>query len=165
MPPKADPTPRRLSLSKPTVRRDTITRMSQDPEIPPWRGVKTFYPEMTLQVDAPTSVVVGVLARELSKERFRIKDVTPTGFKASYTNWFDVVSGSLNRTSLDLEATPDGETTHILINATSTADYRTGQKHASRGLSAAVSKLRADGHTVTTTPWVVPEARKKGKRR
>ena len=135
------------------------------PTTPHWRGVNTFYPEMTLQVHAPTSVVLEVVSAALKEERFRIKDAGPTAFKARYINWFDVVTGSLNMTSLDLVATSDGETTHVLINATSTADYRTGQKHASKGLSAAVQQLRATGQAVTTTPWAVPEHRKKGKRR
>ena len=136
-----------------------------DPEIPHWRGVNTFYPEMTLRVEAPAPVVLEVLASALRREKFRIKDARPTGFKARYINWFDVVTGSLNMTSLDLETTYDGEATHVLINATSTADYRTGQKHASKGLSAAVQQLRHTGHEVTVTPWAVPEHRKKGKRR
>lgn len=136
-----------------------------DAEVPTWRGVKTFYPEMTMQVRAPGPVVLEALATALAAEKFKIKDRDGVGFRASFVDWLGVVAGTLNKTSLDVALTTDADLTQVLVNATSTGEHLTGQKHASRGLSAAVRQLREDGCEVTTTPWAVPEHRKKGKRR
>ncbi|MCW2792820.1 MAG: hypothetical protein JWO76_1918 [Nocardioides sp.] len=134
-------------------------------EVPTWRGVKTFFPEMTLRVGTSAPVTLEALASALRAAGFRIRHRGTTGFQASYVDWLDVVAGTLNRTRLQVSASTAEGGTGIVVAVRSTGSDLKARKKASAGLSAAVRELRGRGLAVTTTDWAVPESRRKGKRR
>lgn len=137
-------------------------------EVPTWdtRQANTLYPEMTLVVAAPAPDTLEALAAALEAVGFKVKDRDDAGgFKAKYVDWFAVLATTINWTALEITTSEGPGGTEVLVAASYTGTDRAGRKHASRGLSSAVRDLRSRGIDVTTTPWAVPEDRKKGKRR
>lgn len=128
------------------------------PEIPGWDAVKgkTFRPQLTIRTSAPVPEAVDVLASALEKDKFKIKDRAPEGFRARYVNWLGVLATTLNSTRLTVTATADGPGAQVLVGAEWDGEYRAGSRHASSGLSAGVRELRRRGYEVTAGSWVAP---------
>ena len=131
-------------------------------EVEDWtKASKSFSPAMRAQVAAPTRAALETVAAGLTAQGFRVKDATPTGFRASYRElvWgiLGLVTASdagiLDRTVLAVEATPSGEGAVLTITVAGGGGHRPGRKRGCRGLTAAFQDLQQRGIPVTTTPW------------
>ena len=131
-----------------------------DGEVQPWTGVRTFHPEMRLEARAPAEQVLAALSRGLGDAGFSIKHPRTDGFLAQHTAWLSLLAGTFNRTELEVGLAGDGV---VLVEASGQGDRAAGA--AADGLSAGVRILREQGVEVVVHPWVVPESRRKGKRR
>ncbi|MCW2792827.1 MAG: hypothetical protein JWO76_1925 [Nocardioides sp.] len=140
--------------------------------VPAWSigEVKCRCPQLTPTSNAPLVEVLILLEAGLREASFRVKERRPTGLRARYIDWMDVVADGINRTTVEAEAASGAEPVEMVVTARTFDAGRGGPKKIARGLSVTVDALRArglraEGHEVTTTPWAVPEERKKGKRR
>jgi hypothetical protein len=137
-----------------------------EPAVGDWRGVRTAFPEMTLSAAAAPEVVLPALRRALRRQWFLVRDQPDGSLKARHVDPLDAVAGSLGWTTLVVVAQPSETGSLVRISVHSWAgSARPAGRRASRALSAAVLALRGQGVAVTTTDWVVPVHRRKGKRR
>ena len=134
-------------------------------EVRDWtKEAKSFKPSMTADVQASPQEALDSLAAGLTSQGFRIKDRTPTGFRASHrqviSGILGLVTGNdadiLDRTLLAVEATPAGQGARIVISVAGGGVHRAGRKRGPAGLTAGLQDLQRRGIAVTTTAWQRP---------
>ena len=134
-------------------------------EVQDWtKEAKSFKPSMTADVQASPEAALESIAAGLTSQGFRIKDRTPTGFRASHrqviSGILGLVTGNdadiLDRTLLAVEAAPAGQGTRLTISVAGGGEHRAGRKRGPAGLTAGLQDLQRRGFAVTTTPWQRP---------
>lgn len=123
--------------------------------VPAWNTgeLRSFHPELTLTSPAPVAEVLTLLEAGLRDASFKVKDRTESGFRARYIDWFDLVSGGINKTTLEVTAVGRGDRCEVVVRGGSLDSDLRGRKKVAQGLSTAVEALRARGYAVDTTPW------------
>jgi len=131
-------------------------------EVQDWtKEAKSFKPSMTADVQTSPEAALDSIAAGLTAQGFRIKDRTPTGFRASHRKVVQgilgLVTGNdadiLDRTLLAVDATPVGHGTRLTISVAGGGEHRAGRKRGPAGLTAGLQDLQRRGIPVTTTPW------------
>jgi hypothetical protein len=140
-------------------------------EVEDWlKHSRTFEPVMTAQVGAPADAVLQAIAFGLTSQEWKVKDVTPTGFRATYRDMVGGILGLITisdmdiieRTKMSVAATESADGTLLTITATGKTEDRRARKRGRLGLSAALQDLQRRGVPVTVTPWEKKSKRKKG---
>ena len=131
-------------------------------EVEDWlKHSKSFEPVMTVDVGAPADAALAAIATGLTGQDYKVKDVTPTGFLATYRDLVGGVLGLITisdmdiieRTKLSVAATESANGTLLTITATGKTEDRGARKRGRLGLSAALQDLQRRGVPVTVTPW------------
>jgi hypothetical protein len=129
-------------------------------EIDTWSPArtKTFKPELRLTTSASPLVALEVLDLALRQRDYKILDRTAASLRARYIDWFDLISGGINRTVLHLtvqqDVTPERPiSTTVVVRARSLDSDQKARKLAAEGLSNALAMLRAQGHAAQATDW------------
>lgn len=134
-------------------------------EVRDWtKEAKSFTPSMTADVQASPQAALDSVAAGLTSQGFRIKDRTPTGFRASHrqviSGILGLVTGNdadiLDRTLLAVEATPADHGTRLTIAVAGGGEHRAGRKRGPAGLTAGLQDLQRRGIAVTATAWQRP---------
>jgi hypothetical protein len=134
-------------------------------EVQDWtKQAKSFKPSMTADVLAPPEVALDSVAAGLSSQGFRIKDRTPSGFRASHrqvvSGILGLVTGNdadiLDRTLLSVESSPAAQGTRLTITVAGGGEHRAGRKRGRDGLTAGLQDLQRRDIAVTTTEWQRP---------
>ena len=132
-------------------------------EVSDWLDAKTlFHPRMTATLGLPTGEALGLLSSALTSQGYKIKDVTATGFRATWwdrTGWLGMIAATdwdFKRTRLAVTAAPAGPDTTLTIQVEKGAEHRAGRRHGREALTAAFQDAQRRGITVTTTPWEKP---------
>lgn len=134
-------------------------------EVQDWtKEAKSFKPSMTAEVQTSLEAALESIAAGLSSQGFRIKDRSPTGFRASHRKVVQgilgLVTGNdadiLDRTLLAVEATPAGQGTRLTITVAGGGEHRAGRTRGPAGLTAGLQDLQRRGVAVTTTAWQRP---------
>jgi hypothetical protein len=135
-------------------------------EVQDWtKEAKSFSPTMTVDVDAPAQTALDALAAGLTSQGFRVKDATPTGFRASYRELIGGLLGLvtasdfdiLNRTLLTVAASPTTEGVRLVISVAGGGQHRAGRNRGTSGLTAGLQDLQRRGFGLAATPWQRPE--------
>jgi len=129
-------------------------------EVDTWNAArtKTFKPELRITTSAPPHVALEVLDLALRQRNWKILERTTTSLQARYIDWFDLLSGGLNRTVLDLTvaqvAGPEQPaSTRVIVRPRRLDSDHKARKRAAEGLSNALATLRSQGHTAQATDW------------
>ena len=131
-------------------------------EVDDWVHASLLHPRMTATVGLPVADTLELAADALTAHGYKLKDTTPTGFRASWwdrTGWLGVVAATdwdFKRTRLAVTATPSGSGTELAIEVEKGAEHRTGRRQGREALTAAFRDAQRRGVPVTITPWVKP---------
>ena len=134
-------------------------------EVQDWTNeAKSFKPSMTADVETAPETALESIATGLAAQGFRIKDRTPTGFRASHrqlvSGILGLVTGNdadiLDRTLLAVEASPTAAGTRLTISVAGGGEHRAGRTHGRAGLTTGLQELQRRGVAVTTTAWRRP---------
>jgi hypothetical protein len=134
-------------------------------EVQDWtKEAKSFEPSMTADVLSSPTLALDSIAAGLTSQGFRIKDRTPTGFRASHRQLVGGILGLvtasdadiLDRTLLVIEASPAGDSTRLTISVAGGGQHRAGRKRGPAGLTVGLQELQRRGIAVTTTAWQRP---------
>jgi hypothetical protein len=131
-------------------------------EVDDWVRASLLHPRMTATVGLPVAETLDLLAGSLGAHGYKVKDATPTGFRASWwdrTGFLGVLAATdwdFKRTRLAVTAAPSGPGTELTIQVERGAEHRTGRRQGREALTAALQAAQRRGVTVTTTPWVKP---------
>jgi hypothetical protein len=134
-------------------------------EVQDWtKEANSFSPTMTVEVGAPVQAALDAVAAGLASQGFRIKDATPTGFRASYRELLGGLLGLvtatdadiLDRTLLTVAASPVPDGAHLSISVAGGGQHRAGRKRGRSGLTAGLQDLQRRGFAVAATPWQRP---------
>jgi hypothetical protein len=126
-----------------------------DLEIGGWDRHHAGTPQLLLRTSAPGEEAIGVLVAELARERFKAKERGPDHFRCRFVDWFDVASATINWTTIEGRAAPDGGGSVVTLTVVSGEEYRRAPKRAALALTSAVQQLRAHGHEVTPGAWTL----------
>jgi len=128
-------------------------------EVTDWLDGKSFTPRMTATLGLPSSDALALVSGALTSQGFKIKDATPTGFRASWmdlTGWLGVAMAAdwdFNRTRLAVTASPSGAGTTLTIAVEKGGEHRAGRRRGREALTTAFQDAQRRGVPVTTTPW------------
>jgi hypothetical protein len=131
-------------------------------EVQDWnKQAKSFKPSMTADVLTSPTAALESIAAGLASQGFRIKDQTPTGFRASHRQLVGGILGLvtasdadiLDRTLLAVEASAAGQGTRLTITVAGGGEHRAGRKRGPAGLTAGLQELQRRGIVVSATPW------------
>jgi hypothetical protein len=132
-------------------------------EVDDWLSARTFlHPRMTATMGLPVTGALDLLAAALTSHGYKVKDATPTGFRATWrdqTGWLGVVAATdwdFKRTRLAVTAAPSDAGTELAIQVEKGAEHRTGRRQGREALTAAFQDAQRRGVAVSTTPWVKP---------
>jgi hypothetical protein len=134
-------------------------------EVQDWtKEAKSFKPSMTAEVATSPETALESIATGLDAQGFRIKDRTPTGFRASHRKVVQgilgLVTGNdadiLDRTLLVIEASPAAQGTRLTISVAGGGEHRAGRTRGRAGLTTGLQELQRRGVAVTTTGWQRP---------
>jgi len=134
-------------------------------EVQDWtKEAKSFKPSMTADVLTSPADALGSVAAGLTSQGFRVKERTPTGFRASHRQLVRGILGLatasdadiLDRTLLAVEASPAGQGTRLTITVAGGGEHSAGRKRGRAGLTVGLQELQRRGIAVTTTAWQRP---------
>jgi len=131
-------------------------------EVSDWLDAKSFSPRMTATLGLPPADALALVSGALTAQGFKVKDVTTTGFRASWsdlTGWLGVAMATdwdFRRTRLAVTASPSGADTTLTIAVEKGGEHRPGRRKGREALTAAFQDAQRRGVRVTTTPWQKP---------
>jgi hypothetical protein len=131
-------------------------------EVDDWVSASLFHPRMTATVGLPVAEALDLLAGSLGAHGYKVKDATPSGFRASWwdrTGFLGMIAATdwdFKRTRLAVTATPSGSGTELAIQVEKGAEHRAGRRQGRDALTAAFQDAQRHGVPVSTTPWVKP---------
>jgi hypothetical protein len=131
-------------------------------EVSDWLDGKTFSPRMTATLGLPAADALALVSGALRSQGFKIKDATPTGFRASWmdhTGWLGAALAAdweFKRTRLAVTASPGAAGTTLTVAVEKGGEHRAGRRKGREALTAAFQDAQRRGVPVTTTPWEKP---------
>ena len=131
-------------------------------EVDDWVRASLLHPQMTATVGLPVPAALDLLADSLGAHGYKVKDATPTGFRATWwdrTGWLGMLAATdwdFKRTRLAVTASESGPGTELAIQVEKGAEHRAGRRQGREALTAALQDAQRRGVPVTTTPWVKP---------
>ena len=132
-------------------------------EVCDWLDANTLlHPRMTATLGLPVADALSLLAGSLTSHGFKVKDATPTGFRAVWwdkSGWLGVLAATdwdFKRTRLAVTATTSDTGTALAIQVERGAEHRAGRRTGREALTSAFRDAQHRGVPVTTTPWEKP---------
>jgi hypothetical protein len=132
-------------------------------EVSDWLDAKTlFHPRMTATLGVPAGEALGLLSTALAAQGYKVKDATPTGFRATWwdrSGWLGMIAATdweFKRTRLAVTASPATSGTTLTIQVEKGAEHRAGRRKGREALTTAFQDAQRRGIEVTTTPWEKP---------
>lgn len=130
--------------------------MTRPDEVPSWFWSTTRHPRLTLWLGGEPGAVLAELAGRLRARRFRIRERTEGGFRATHLDWWGLAGNPFewDRTILEIAVRPQSGGSQLRLRVAGGRYSPAGRRRTVRALRDTVEAARGRGWEVTWGEWV-----------